>query len=49
MLNTEPPGLGKLKRGIILEKNAFWIVSLYGMDCSLDSEHMFQVSGKYLQ
>ena len=28
------------------EKNAFWIVSLDSMDCSLDSELIFQVSGK---
>ena len=31
------------------EKNAFWIVSLDGMDCSLDSEDTFLFSSKYLQ
>ena len=30
------------KRGIILKKkNAFWIISLNGRDCSLDSEYIY--------
>ena len=31
------------------KKRAFWIVSLDRMDCSLDSEHILQVSSKFLQ
>ena len=31
------------------KKNAFRVVSLDGIDCSLDSEHMFRVSSKSLQ
>ena len=28
-----------LKRGIILEKKAFWMISLDSIDCSLDSDN----------
>ena len=40
----------KSKRGIILKKKkALWIVSLDGIDCSFNSEHIFQVWSKHLQ
>ena len=39
----------KSKRGIILKKDAFWIVSLDSMDCSLDSEHILRLPSRYLR
>ena len=38
----------KSKQEPISGKNAFWIVSLHSMDCSLDCEHILRVSSKYL-
>ena len=41
--------MSKSKRGHKSEKDAFYIVSIDSMNCSLDSEHIPRVLSKYIQ